>query len=52
LQGIKANIAYGYRLKNQYKNRIIDMPIYNDWIIDEEEREGYGGIPRKDKKRT
>lgn len=52
LQAIKANIAYGYRLKNQYKNRIIDMPIYNDWIVDEEKKEGYGGIPRKNKKRT
>lgn len=53
LNEIKASIAYGYRIKNQYKNRIIDIPIYNDWKVEEERNEeGYCGIPRKNKKRT
>ena len=53
LNEIKASIAYGYKLKNQYKNRVIDIPIYNDWKVEEERNEeGYGGIPRKNKKRT
>ena len=53
LNEIKANIAYGYKLKNQYKNRVIDIPIYNDWKVEEERNEeGYCGIPRKNKKRA
>lgn len=51
LFNIKKSISQGYQIKNQYKNRIIDMPKI---IPDKREffqTEGYFGIPRESEKK-
>lgn len=47
IQDIKNNIAEGYLLKNQYKNRIIDFPNH---LEDEKTSlsKGFYGIPSKE----
>lgn len=47
LFNIKKNIAEGYKIKKQYKNRIIDIP--ENLPVEEQKvlREGYYGIPKE-----
>ena len=45
IQVIKNAIAEGYKIQNQYRNRILDMP-QNDMLSAELWKEGFYGIPR------
>lgn len=46
LKEIKSNIAFAYKLKNQYKNRIFDFPTGQEERIFEYTTQKYYGLPR------
>ena len=48
LKQVKSSIAFGYALKNKYRNRILDIPPTNKKSqLEESWKGGYYGIPDK-----